>query len=273
MTSRGSADPQPVAGSGAPAVPIAGLGTVLVCVPTYNERDSLPGTLARVRAAVPEAHVLVVDDASPDGTGELADTLAVADPAIRVLHRGAKCGLGAAYTAAFLDGLAAGYDVLVEMDADASHRPEDLPRLLAALLDGPGGPADLVLGSRWVPGGQVHNWPARRAALSRAGNAYVRLALGVQVRDATGGFRAYRREVLERIDLTRVTSQGYCFQVDLVWQALQHGFRVREVPITFVERVAGESKMSQRIVLEALVKVSGWALSHRLGRSGSPPGA
>jgi dolichol-phosphate mannosyltransferase len=234
---------------------------VLVIIPTYNEAENLPAILDRLLAAVPDAHALVVDDGSPDGTGEIADKLATDDDRIEVLHRTGKAGLGAAYVAGFRLGLAAGYDVLVEMDADGSHAPEQLPRLLAALAH-----ADLVLGSRWVPGGQVRNWPKSRQALSRGGNIYTRLALGIDVHDATGGYRAYRRTVLEGIDLDSVASQGYCFQVDLAWRAVQAGFRVAEVPITFVEREHGESKMSGGIVREALLKVTEWGAVHRAGQ-------
>jgi len=231
---------------------------VLVVIPTYNERESLPRTLDRLRAAVPAADVLVVDDASPDGTGTLADERAAADPAVHVLHRGGKAGLGAAYVAGFGWALARGYDAIVEMDADGSHAPEQLPALLAA-LDG----ADLVLGSRWVRGGSVVDWPRRRALLSRGGNAYTRIMLGLPVRDATGGYRVYRRRVLEALDLGSVASQGYCFQVDLVWRAWQAGFTVTEVPIRFVERAAGVSKMNRSIVSEALWRVTVWGVLRR----------
>ncbi len=230
-------------------------------VPTYNERENLPPILERVRAAVPEADVLVVDDGSPDGTGVLADKLAAEDSQIEVLHREQKAGLGAAYVAGFRHGLAAGYEVLVEMDADGSHAPEQLPRLLAALAH-----ADLVLGSRWVPGGQVLNWPRSRELLSRGGNLYTRLALGIDLHDATGGYRAYRRTVLQTIDLSSIASEGYCFQVDLAWRAVQAGFRVTEVPITFAERERGESKMSGNIVREALLRVTEWGVAHRLAQ-------
>ena len=236
---------------------------VLVCIPTYDERESLPGVIARLRAAVPEAHVLVADDASPDGTGALADELAAGDSAVHVLHRPGKQGLGAAYLGAFGWGLARDYDVLVEMDADGSHQPEELPRLLAALEGGPEGPADLVLGSRYVAGGQLEGWARSREALSRGGNAYVRIVLGLPLKDATGGFRAYRRHVLEAIDRDSVDSQGYCFQVDLAWRAWQAGFKVVEVPITFVERALGTSKMSRRIVSEALWQVTRWGVTRR----------
>jgi dolichol-phosphate mannosyltransferase len=212
---------------------------------------------------------LVVDDGSPDGTGKIADRLAAVDDQIHVLHRNRKQGLGGAYIAGFRWGLEQDYDVLVEMDADGSHRPEELPRLLAALRgsqtsretdDG----ADLVLGSRWVPGGEVVNWPMSRKILSRGGNTYTRLALGVGLRDATGGYRAFRRKVLESIGLDGIASQGYCFQVDMAWRALRAGFRVVEVPITFVEREYGASKMSRSIVAEALWRVTLWGLQDRM---------
>jgi dolichol-phosphate mannosyltransferase len=237
---------------------VSGLDRVLVVIPTYQEGENIEHIIERVRAAVPSAHVLVVDDASPDGTGKIAEELAGEDPNVHVLHRPGKTGLGPAYIAGFDWGLAGDYDVFVEMDADGSHPPEQLPDLLAALTR-----ADVVLGSRWVPGGQVVNWPRSREILSRGGNLYVRLALGVRLRDATGGYRAYRRSVLERLDYHSVASQGYCFQVDLARRALDAGLRVVEVPITFVERQRGESKMSATIVREALVRVGQWGLQHR----------
>src|SRR5690606_12816540 len=206
----------------------AEVGRVLVVIPTYNEADNLRMITGRVRASVPEAEILVVDDASPDGTGALAEELAARDPHLHVLHRSGKQGLGAAYVAGFRWAQQRGYDVVVEMDADGSHAPEQLPRLLTALAD-----ADVVLGSRSVPGGKVVNWPWRRMVLSRGGNLYVRLVLGVPFRDATGGYRAYRMPVLDKIDIDSVVSQGYCFQVDLAWRAHRHGLRVVEVPITF----------------------------------------
>ena len=246
-------------------IPPAGEGSasqrVLVIVPTYNEIDNLGPVLARLRAAVPDADVLVVDDDSPDGTGGLADTLASGDTQVQVLHRPHKRGLGAAYVAGFRWGLERCYDVLVEMDADGSHQPEQLPDLLAAL---PG--ADLVIGSRWVPGGRVVNWPRSRQLLSRGGNTYVRLMLGLAVRDATGGFRAFRRATLERLALDDVSSHGYCFQVDLAWRAVRGGFTVTEVPIAFVERERGTSKMSGAIVREALWRVTVWGVRHRAGQ-------
>ena len=236
-------------------------GGVLVIIPTYNESESLPGVLERLRRAVPEAHVLVADDNSPDGTGALADALAAKDDHVHVLHRAGKEGLGKAYLAGFAWGLERGYDVIVEMDADGSHRPEELPRLLAQIPH-----ADVVLGSRWVPGGSVVNWPASRRVLSQGGSLYTRLALGIPTRDATGGYRAYRASALRALDLATVESNGYCFQIDLLWRALQRGLIVREVPITFVEREAGTSKMSGRIVREALLNVARWGASYRWGQ-------
>ena len=242
--------------------------SVLVVIPTYNERDNLEPLLSRLHEVAPAAHVLVVDDASPDGTGELADKLAAADERVRVLHRPGKAGLGAAYLAGFAEGLQGSYEVVVEMDADGSHAPEDLPTLLAALGD-----ADLVIGSRYVPGGRVVNWPAHREWLSRGGNLYSRLALGVPIRDITGGYRAFRREVLEELALGDVASQGYCFQVDMAWRAVQAGFRVHEVPITFTERERGSSKMSQTIVAEALWRVTRWGAARLLQRVRRPGGS
>ncbi len=233
-------------------------GSVLVIIPTYNESESLPGVIERLRRAVPDADVLIVDDNSPDGTGLLADELAAHDSHIHVLHRAGKEGLGKAYLAGFAWGLERDYEVLVEMDADGSHRPEELPRLLAQMPH-----ADVVLGSRWVPGGAVVNWPASRRLLSQGGSLYTRMALGIPTRDATGGYRAYRASALASLDLATVESNGYCFQIDLLWRALQRGLVVREVPITFVEREAGTSKMSNRIVREALLNVTRWGASHR----------
>jgi glycosyltransferase involved in cell wall biosynthesis len=239
---------------------------VLVCIPTYDERDNLPGTVRRLRAAVPEADILVIDDASPDGTGVIADELAAADPGVAVLHRSGKAGLGAAYVAGFAHALQHDYDVVVEMDADGSHTPEELPRLLSALQD-----ADVVLGSRWMPGGEVRNWPRSRLLLSRGGNAYVRTALGMPLTDATGGFRAYRASFLRSLALDTVSSQGYCFQVDLVWRAWQQRRRIVEVPITFIERERGQSKMSRDIVAEALWRVTWWGVRSRRGRVPARP--
>ncbi len=236
--------------------------SVLVIIPTYNERENLESIVGRLQAAVPQAHALVVDDGSPDGTGDLADKLSDADERVQVLHRTEKAGLGAAYIAGFRWALARDYRVIVEMDADGSHAPEQLPRLLERI----GAGADLVLGSRYVPGGSVVNWPRRREWLSRGGNIYSRIALGVKINDITGGYRAYRREVLQALPLDAVASQGYCFQVDLAWRAVQQGFVVEEVPITFTERALGESKMSGGIVREALVRVTRWGVRTRVQR-------
>lgn len=233
-------------------------GPVLVVIPTYEERDNLEPIVARVHAAVPTADVLVVDDGSPDGTGELADKLAAQDPRIRVLHRREKSGLGSAYLAGFAEALRGDHQVVVEMDADGSHAPEELPKLLDALVD-----ADVVLGSRWIPGGKVLNWPLSRHLISRTGNLYTRLALGMPFKDATGGYRAYRMKALDALDLGDVASQGYCFQVDLVWRAYRQNHRIVEVPITFVERERGNSKMSSAIVREALWRVTVWGVLAR----------
>jgi dolichol-phosphate mannosyltransferase len=241
-----------------PSRDVLGLGRVVMVVPTYNEADNLAWVVGRLRAAEPDVDVLVVDDNSPDGTGALADQLAGADHAVHVLHRTGKGGLGAAYLAGFSWALAAGYDVIGEMDADGSHQPEQLHRLLQTLLD-----ADLVIGSRWVAGGSVVNWPLRREALSRGGNLYVRLLLGISVRDATAGFRVFRRSALEKIDLASVESTGYVFQTDLVTRCLRAGLTVQEVPIEFVERVRGDSKMSGAVATESLKRITQWGLRER----------
>lgn len=237
---------------------VADLGRVLVVIPTYNEAENLEPLLGRLRKAVPEADVLVVDDGSPDGTGAIADRIAAADPSVRVLHRAEKTGLGTAYIAGFRFALGQGYDAVVEMDADGSHAPEELPRLLTALRDN-----DLVIGSRWVPGGQVRNWPMSRLLLSRGASVYTRLLLRYPVKDSTAGYRTYRRAVLESLKLEEVASQGYCFQIDLGWKTWRSGFRVAEVPITFTEREVGQSKMSSAIVIEALWRVAVWGLTSR----------
>jgi dolichol-phosphate mannosyltransferase len=231
---------------------------VLVCIPTYNERENLPLVVGRIRASVPAADILVLDDNSPDGTGAVADGLAADDPQIHVLHRPGKQGLGVAYLAGFQWGLDEGYDAIVEMDADGSHQPEQLHRLLDALET-----ADLVIGSRWVRGGSVVNWPLHRKALSVGGNLYTRALLGMPVHDATAGYRAYRSSALRVIGLREIASQGYCFQVDLTRRSIAHGLRVREVPITFVEREIGDSKMSGDIMRESLQRITIWGLHHR----------
>ena len=228
---------------------------VAVIIPTYNDAQNIAWIVGRVRNSVPQATVLIVDDASPDGTGDIADELAAGDSAVRVLHRAGKEGLGAAYRAGMRWALERGHDVVVEMDADGSHRPEELPRLLDALST-----ADVIVGSRWVPGGGVIGWPLWRKFISRGGSAYARFALGVPVRDMTGGYRAFTAEALERIDLDGVLSQGYCFQIDMLWHAQVAGLRIKEVPITFPERERGNSKMSSGIVVEAMLRVTGWAI-------------
>ncbi len=239
----------------------ADLCRILVIIPTYNERAALPAILDRVRASVPEADILIADDNSPDGTGQIADEWAARDEHVHVMHRLGKEGLGTAYLAGFAWGLQNGYDVVVEMDADGSHQPEQLPRLLAALRQ-----CDLVLGSRWITGGATQNWSRGRQVLSKGGNLYTRMMLGVPIRDATGGYRAFRASTLRALDLHEVASQGYCFQVDLAWRAVQRGMRVREVPITFVERTSGASKMSRKIVAEALWRVTVWGVDARVTR-------
>ncbi|HEY4615051.1 MAG TPA: polyprenol monophosphomannose synthase [Citricoccus sp.] len=231
---------------------------VLTIIPTYNEIESLPRTLDRLRVAVPESDVLVVDDASPDGTGQWADDAAAADSQVHVLHRTQKNGLGGAYIAGFRWGLERGYDVLVEMDADGSHQPEQLPRLLEAVDR-----ADLVIGSRRVPGGKMVNWPAHRKLISACGSLFPRIMLGLNLTDVTAGFRAYRADTLRAIDLDDVQSKGYGFQVDMTFRTALLGKRIVEVPITFVEREYGESKMSGNIITEAVVSVTRWGLQAR----------
>ena len=235
------------------------IGNVLVIIPTYNESQNIASITARLRSAVPDAHVLIADDNSPDGTGEIADRLASSDDHIHVMHRTGKQGLGAAYLAGFNWGLEHDYDVLVQHDADGSHQPEELPRLLQAIADG----ADMVKGSRWVPGGCVVNWPKSREFISRGGSLWTRLWLGIPIKDATGGFNAFRADTLRGINLDEVASAGYCFQIDMVWRALKHGFKVVEVPIEFVEREFGDSKMSRNIVVEALIRTTLWGIDHR----------
>jgi dolichol-phosphate mannosyltransferase len=245
----------------------AAAGRVVIVMPTYNERQNLEIIAGRVRESVPDADLLIVDDNSPDGTGDLADKLAEADPHVQVLHRREKAGLGRAYVAGFTRALDGGYDLIVEMDADGSHRPEDLPRLLAA-SEG----ADAVIGSRYVPGGTVVNWPKSREFLSRGANLYNRVMLGVRVRDATGGFRVYRAQTLRKIDLNGIQSAGYCFQIDMTLRVLQSSLKIVEVPITFVERERGASKMSNTVIVEAFTRVARWGIGARLhGHSAASP--
>jgi dolichol-phosphate mannosyltransferase len=236
-----------------------GVGRVLVVIPTYNEADNVRLIVGRVRAATPAVDILIADDGSPDGTGDIADELAAADPQVHVLHRTAKEGLGAAYVAGFAWAREHGYDAVVEMDADGSHAPEELPRLLDALAE-----ADAVIGSRWVRGGKVVNWPVRRLILSRGANVYTRILLGMPVKDATGGYRAYRMPMLDKIEVDTVQSQGYCFQVDLTWRSHKSGCKLVEVPITFSEREHGISKMSSSVVREAMWRVGVWGVQARL---------
>ncbi len=239
--------------------PMSPLGRVCVLVPTFNECDSLPVVLSRVRRAVPDVDIVVLDDNSPDGTGALADALAANDDAITIHHRPGKEGLGRAYVAGMKYALDRGYGAVVQIDADGSHQPEQLPALLSAADQ-----ADVVIGSRWVPGGAVRNWPLHRKALSLGGNLFVRVALGVPVRDATAGFRVYRATSLTAMGLTDVASHGYCFQVDLTTRAIDQGLKVVEVPIEFVEREQGTSKMGTSIVAEALCRVTLWGAKRRM---------
>ncbi|WP_035877953.1 polyprenol monophosphomannose synthase [Cryobacterium sp. MLB-32] len=232
------------------------MSTTLVIIPTYNECENIPLIVARVRSSVPDAHILVVDDSSPDGTGALADALAEADARVHVLHRLDKTGLGAAYLEGFGWGLSHGYDQLVQLDADGSHLPEQLPSLLAAAAT-----ADVVMGSRWVPGGAVKNWPWHRRVLSQGGSIYSRALLRLPQRDVTGGYRVYSAHALDTMKLSSVESLGYCFQIDMLLHAVRARLTVVEVPITFVERTLGSSKMSGRIVIEAMARVTLWGAS------------
>jgi dolichol-phosphate mannosyltransferase len=230
----------------------------LICLPTYDERENLGPMIEAILAAVPQVDVLVIDDNSPDGTGQLADQIAAREPRVQVLHRAGKEGLGRAYLAGFAWALARDYGLILEMDCDFSHDPKYLPAMLAAATE-----ADLVLGSRYVAGGGTVNWGVLRKLISRGGSLYARTILGLTVRDLTGGFKCFRREVLEGIDLPTVECTGYAFQIELTYRAARRGFKVRELPIVFADRRVGLSKMSRRIVLEAIRKVwsirlSGW---------------
>lgn len=238
------------------------MADTLVIVPTYNEAEGITEILGRIRSAVPEANVLVVDDASPDGTGEIAQRVSHDDDHVRVLHRRGKDGLGKAYLAGFEIALDEGYEFVVEIDADGSHDPAELPRMIELAREG----ADLVIGSRWVAGGAVRNWPAHRRAISRAGNVYARGVLRSGIRDITAGFRVYRTSALRALRLDTVASQGYCFQVELAWRLEREGATVVEHPITFVERATGRSKMHTGIVAEALIRVTAWGIAATLKR-------
>jgi len=231
----------------------------LVIIPTFNERDNLAETVVRVLRAVPSAALLVVDDGSPDGTGEIADQLAREHEQVHVLHRSQKRGLGAAYLAGFRWALDRDFDIIVEMDADGSHSAGELPRLLDAARG-----ADLVIGTRWMPGGSVLNWPAYRRAISRIGTGYARILLHSRLRDITSGYRAFRADALRALDLDAITSEGYCFQIEMAWQLERARATVTEVPISFVERSRGRSKMTTAIVAEALWKVTCWGIADRM---------
>jgi dolichol-phosphate mannosyltransferase len=231
-----------------------------VLVPTYQELHTLASIVHRIFERNPDVHVLVIDDNSPDGTGKLADQLKAKYANLEVLHRKSKNGLGAAYIDGFNNSIN-DFDVLVEMDADGSHDPQDLVTILKEIPS-----YDCVLGSRWVPGGKVVNWPKSREILSRGGNSYARLMLGIDIGDATGGFRAYKTISLRELDLSDIDSQGYCFQVDMVRRLLKKGFKIKEVPITFTERTIGTSKMSRNIVLEAFLKIGIWGLQRLFSR-------
>lgn len=238
----------------------------LVIIPTYNERENLEAAVSRVLTAVPEIHVLVVDDGSPDGTGEIADRLAHEDARVHVMHRTGRRGLGPAYIDAFHRGAGEGYDVLIEMDADGSHPAEALPGMLAVLEADTEHRIGGVVGSRWVPGGSVVNWPKSRQFISRGGSTYARTMLGLDLRDVTSGYRAYRAGAIGRIDLEHVDSTGYCFQIDMTRRVLAAGYDLVEVPITFRDREFGDSKMSTSIVVEAMTKVTAWGLQRVFGR-------
>jgi dolichol-phosphate mannosyltransferase len=245
-----------------PALPVP--ERVTVCLPTYNERENLePMVAALLERLGPDDRILVIDDSSPDGTGELADRLAAADPRVAVLHRPVKEGLGPAYLAGFRRALAEGAELVLEMDCDFSHDPDDVPRLVAAAAE-----ADLVLGSRYVDGGRIENWGPVRRLVSRAGSLYAQVLLGAPVRDLTGGFKCYRRAVLEAIDLDAVSARGYAFQIETTYRTLRAGFRVLEVPITFVDRKVGTSKMSPTIAVEAIWRVPYLRALALLGRLG-----
>jgi dolichol-phosphate mannosyltransferase len=249
------------AGPGANAPPQGAVARrALVCLPTYDERENLPPMVEAILASVPQVDILVVDDNSPDGTGQVADGIAAREPRVHVLHRRGKEGLGKAYLAAFAWALARDYGLVLEMDCDFSHDPKYLPAMLARAEQ-----ADLVLGSRYVEGGGTVNWGLTRKVISRGGSFYARTILGLPVRDLTGGFKCFRREVLEAIDLPSVECTGYAFQIELTFRAFRKGFRVAEIPIVFADRRVGQSKMSRRIVLEAVRKV--WSIrSSRFAR-------
>ncbi|MCS6522640.1 polyprenol monophosphomannose synthase [Curtobacterium citreum] len=238
--------------------------SALVIVPTYNEAENIREIASRILDTVPEAHLLVVDDGSPDGTGDLVDGIAATDERVHLLRRSGKLGLGTAYVAGFRWGLERGYDLLIEMDADGSHPADRLPAMIDAVVSAD--PADdvmLAIGSRWTTGGSVVDWPKHREVLSRGGNAYARIMLGLDVHDITAGFRVYRADAIARMDLDSIDSKGYCFQVDMTLRVHDLGGRIVEVPIRFRDRIHGVSKMSQAIVVEAMVRTTQWGLQRR----------
>ncbi|MGV1034580.1 MAG: polyprenol monophosphomannose synthase [Microbacteriaceae bacterium] len=243
------------------SIPESGAGA-LVIIPTYNERDNLPIIIGKVFHAVPEANILVMDDGSPDGTGELANEMADADSRISVIHREGKLGLGSAYLAGFAEGIRRGYEFLIELDADGSHPPEKLPEMLGVAAADPS--IGLVIGSRWTQGGQVVDWPKRREVLSRGANTYARVMLGIEVKDATAGYRVYRSSLIESMDLRDIDSKGYCFQIDMTLRSVDAGTKIVEVPITFKDRELGQSKMSGSIIAEAMQKVTVWGIQRHL---------
>ena len=241
------------------------MSEVLVVIPTYNERATIGSIVARILAAVPDAHILIVDDGSPDGTGSIAAQLADHNLRVHVLHRAGKLGLASAYRDGFTWGLERGYGYLVEFDGDGSHQAEELPALLAAATH-----ADVVLGSRWVAGGRVVDWPLKRQVLSRGGSWYARMMLGMPFRDITGGYRVFSARALAGLEYDSVDSDGYSFQIEMLFAAWRAGFTIVEVPITFVERQFGSSKMSSHIVLESLVLVTRWGIRRVLSGAGEP---
>lgn len=243
--------------------------SVVVIIPTFNEKLTLADAVTSVRTYAPDANILIVDDASPDGTGTLADSLAATDPFVHVMHRTEKTGLGDAYLAGFDWALERGFEIVVEMDADGSHPASRLPALIGAVAMpavAGGHYPGLAIGSRWVPGGTVTNWPWFRLFLSKSANWYSRKALRIAVKDSTAGFRAYRAEVLTTVPLSDINSHGYCFQIDMTLRTLDAGFAVVELPIEFVEREIGESKMSKTIVVEAMKSVTSWGWQRRFGK-------
>jgi dolichol-phosphate mannosyltransferase len=234
----------------------------VVVIPTYNEKETISAIVDRILAADSGVHILVVDDNSPDGTGRIVDGIAASNSRVNVMHRTAKNGLGTAYVNGFGWALSEGYDYIIEMDADGSHQPEELSRLLK-LLDGG---ANLAIGARWIPGGKTENWPWYRQLISRSGTTYARIMLSSKLHDITSGYRGFSADTLRALDLSKLDSAGYCFQIELAWLVERSGGVVREFPITFVERLEGHSKMTTGIVLEALSKVTSWGIASRLGR-------